>query len=1006
MPTISNLPPLENATDDTIIPVVDVNENPDVTKKLTLRGLRDYFGYVGSEGSFIPTPGYTGSKGVGYTGSRGTNGKNGYIGSAGYIGSPGYIGSLGYFGSIGYTGSIGITGDVGYIGSQGYDGSLGYTGSIGIGYTGSASDQIGYTGSIGYAGSQGDPLTVKGGLETTNDLSSVISPNDGDGYLITSHLWVYNSAGYGGSVWTDAGNLQGPSGYTGSIGYYGSIGYVGSQGTNDASLINFLQAGTGAVTRTVENKLREVVHVKDFGAVGDGVTNDRDAIEAAILAAKVIDFGTSTYLIGTSPISIPSNRTLMGNGATIFSAITNDTVFEAYGTANDTFTSSIPTSNVNIATDTITLNGHGLINGQAVVYDAGYTQSAVAIYADYNDINTATNVINISSHGLSTGTSVTYDKQGGTTIGGLVDGTVYYARKIDNDNFYLYNNSINANAGTTTGRMVLTTTGYPNLKHRFLKALGISGLSDQTTYFVGSTATNTFKLYADSGLTTVKDLTSTGNNNQRFIINNVLRADVEEGKFSVTVSNEDLSTGDWVQLNSDDRYIDWKADYQAVTAAEYLQVREVTGSGINKTITFTTPVSAQGYTIANGARLTKVNLIENIIVKGLKFEGTGVLLDNQQTLQFDYVKNITISDCEFNSIDIRHIRLYSCLYANIYNNKHNGIFTTVTSPNSIGCFVLGSSQYVNITNNFFEKCMGIYIGATSRTYKGYPLYVNAHHNQIFDVNANSSGRSTAIYINGGRIVSVNNNLINGARLGIYINSKRNEIFNNAITNVTVAGIQIGATVSDTLQNIKISGNHINRRLDDDGTTNQGYGILASSSLTELSYIDISDNLINNFSLANSSGIFIASPTVNSAGVVISNNKVYTSSISNNTTVNYGIRSNAKGSVIMGNHIIGFNTGIYAGANGITIKGNLIEWSTYGSATSSWPASGSYGIDSASDGLILDTNVVRRSRKPVNLTGKNNIIVNNLFSGYLATSDFGTTAQISGNNSYSGGTNYG
>jgi hypothetical protein len=33
----------------------------------------------------------------------------------------------------------------------------------------------------------------------------------------------------------------------------------------------FLQAGSGAVQRTVQSKLRDVVSVKDFGAVGDGV---------------------------------------------------------------------------------------------------------------------------------------------------------------------------------------------------------------------------------------------------------------------------------------------------------------------------------------------------------------------------------------------------------------------------------------------------------------------------------------------------------------------------------------------------------------------------------------------------------------------------------------------------------------------------------------------------------------------------------------------------------------
>jgi hypothetical protein len=41
-------------------------------------------------------------------------------------------------------------------------------------------------------------------------------------------------------------------------------------------------AAPGAVTRTVQDKLRETVSVLDFGAVSDGVTNDTAAIQAAI----------------------------------------------------------------------------------------------------------------------------------------------------------------------------------------------------------------------------------------------------------------------------------------------------------------------------------------------------------------------------------------------------------------------------------------------------------------------------------------------------------------------------------------------------------------------------------------------------------------------------------------------------------------------------------------------------------------------------------------------------
>src|ERR1700754_4854844 len=92
-------------------------------------------------------------------------------------------------------------------------------------------------------------------------------------------------------------------------------------GPSGSAAVGFLQAGPGAIARTAQDKLRESVSVKDFGAIGNRVSDATPSIQAAINYAATfaadtgfdVVFPNGKYL--SSAISIgASGIRLVGQG--------------------------------------------------------------------------------------------------------------------------------------------------------------------------------------------------------------------------------------------------------------------------------------------------------------------------------------------------------------------------------------------------------------------------------------------------------------------------------------------------------------------------------------------------------------------------------------------------------------------------------------------------------------------------------------------------------------------
>jgi len=117
-------------------------------------------------------------------------------------------------------------------------------------------------------------------------------------------------------------------------------------GETDPTDIDYTHSATGAVERTLQSKLGDIVSVKDFGAKGDGLTDDTDAIQSALESinggGNLTAENGKTYLI-SSPLDIP-NRVQAGSNFRRFSFA--GAVFEQSTDNTPIFQLKGPTTNI------------------------------------------------------------------------------------------------------------------------------------------------------------------------------------------------------------------------------------------------------------------------------------------------------------------------------------------------------------------------------------------------------------------------------------------------------------------------------------------------------------------------------------------------------------------------------------------------------------------------------------------------------------------------------------
>lgn len=116
-----------------------------------------------------------------------------------------------------------------------------------------------------------------------------------------------------GDFWNQSGSLKFYDGSTSqALTYVGDLASTADPAKGDA-LIGFKQTGTGGVARTVHDKLNEVTSVTDFGAVGDGSTNNAAALQAAINNGGQVVIPEGVFNFGTT-LTLKKDTTIIGKG--------------------------------------------------------------------------------------------------------------------------------------------------------------------------------------------------------------------------------------------------------------------------------------------------------------------------------------------------------------------------------------------------------------------------------------------------------------------------------------------------------------------------------------------------------------------------------------------------------------------------------------------------------------------------------------------------------------------
>jgi len=154
---------------------------------------------------------------------------------------------------------------------------------------------------------------IAGGNLTTVGTASAVGNIRGGNVLTVGIVSSTGNATHGniltGGIISAAGNITGNY----ILGNGSQLTGITANAVSSAN-VSYVAPYTGSVSRTANSKFSDTVSVKDFGAVGNGVADDRAAIQAAIDTQKRVYFPEGTYRVGSAVGCYYQGQILYGDG--------------------------------------------------------------------------------------------------------------------------------------------------------------------------------------------------------------------------------------------------------------------------------------------------------------------------------------------------------------------------------------------------------------------------------------------------------------------------------------------------------------------------------------------------------------------------------------------------------------------------------------------------------------------------------------------------------------------